>query len=93
MIIKSHPVHISRTVIDSFLMAVEHYLMDRYGVDQAARDLSPLSWYIETGRASLPFLNKLVNSRPYMIARKLHSGGSYEETINRIAVYLGEERN
>lgn len=88
MIIKPITTHISRTLIESGLWHIEKYLR-RYGVDQAAQDMAPLIWYIETGRASVDFIRGVIlESKPYMIGRKLHEGGSYDEVILRLTKYL-----
>ena len=62
--------------------------MARYGVDQAEMDVAPLGWWIETGRASVDFLRAFVMAKPFMIGRKLHQGGSYQEAVQRIKNYL-----
>lgn len=89
MTIKAKETHISWTLIDQQLWAVKKYLMPRVGVDQAAQDVAPLNWYIGTGRASVDFLRAFVQAKPYMIGRKLHQGGSYDEAIRRVKKYLG----
>lgn len=79
----------SRTAIDNYLWSVERYLMQRYGSRIANVEIDPLRWYILTGRASAEFLLRLAQAKPYMIARKLHAGGSHDEAIGRIKEYLG----
>lgn len=73
------------------LWRIERYLIDRYGMDQAEQDVSPLAWYIGTGRASVDFIRAVLAAKPFMIARKLHEGGSYDEAMARVKKYLGEE--
>lgn len=78
----------SKDKIDNFLLNVEKYLMNKYGVD-AARDLTyPLAWYIETGRASSEFLRLLLQCKPFVIGRVLAAvltrGGSMNDVINDI---------
>ena len=70
--------------IDNCLWYIEKYLMIKYGVDAAHREIAPLKWYIATGRASALFLKRLAASKPYVIGRKLHLGGSDDEVIERI---------
>lgn len=65
----------------------EHFSDWRSGIDFY---LAPLSYYIHTGRASTEFLHKLVDAKPFMIARALMKGGSYDEAISRVKNYLGE---
>ena len=65
----------------------------KYARDDDGRDfyLAPLSWYVTTGRASCDFLRLLVNAKPFMVARILMKGGSYEEALERLKGYLGLE--
>ena len=92
MKITSHPVYISSTLIDSTVWHIKKSIMDKYGYYQADADIAPLRWYINSGRATLEFLHKLVEAKPFMIGRKLHEGGSYEEAIERVCKYLRYER-
>ena len=93
MKITSNLIYISDTMIETTLWHIQRAIMNRYGFAQSERDISPLKWYINTGRASLDFLNKLIEAKPFMIGRKLHEGGSYEEAINRVCKYIGYERS
>jgi hypothetical protein len=83
----------STTKIDSMLYAIEAELMKRQGVDAAHRALAPLSWYINTGRASTAFLHALAAARPVLIARDLAKGGSYEDAVNRVCRRIKYERS
>ena len=74
----------SRTEIDTMMWRIQREDMQRHGCDAAERDMQPLWWYINTGRASTEFLHKLMYTSPCMVARDLHKGGSYEEVINRV---------
>lgn len=76
------------TKSDEYIYKVESYLMKKYGVDTADRELYPLAWYIRTGRASTLFLRKLYEKKPYMIGRILHAGGSVDEIVDRIVKYV-----
>lgn len=87
MDLKSKPLFVSRTLIDNMYLQIERYLW-RYGVDQASMDLAPLHWYIDTGRASNDFIKACAMAKPFMIGRKLHQGGSYQEAVQRIKDYL-----
>ena len=82
---------ISRTNIDKYLWEVKRSLMNKYGVDASDRMMDPLVWYIQTGRASTDFLRKLLNKKPYVIARKLVENSSVDDTLQRIKTYLGTE--
>lgn len=83
------PIAVNATSIDTGLWAIQRYGMQHYGTDAAAQDIAPLKWYINTGRTPLEFTRKLLNAKPFMVARKLHEGGSYDEAIQRIKDYIG----
>ena len=88
MQIKSTNISIGYISIETCLWHIQRYLIGKYGVDQSERDMYPLQWYVYTGRASPNFLKLLLNAKPFMIARKLHEGGSDQEIIERIKHYL-----
>lgn len=75
---------ISSTGIDSYLWDTTHYLMERYGVDAAERMVSPLRYYLDTGRGSVPFLRLLLGTKPFIIARILAKGGADADIIMAI---------
>lgn len=77
--------------IDDYIWKVQKILMEKYGVDEGERDIDPLKWYIHTGRAPTKFIHHLLDAKPFMIARKLHMGGSVNETIDRIKIYIKYE--
>ena len=79
---------LARKAIDCGLWAIERYLIQKYGCDTASRDMQPLRWYVDTGRASMLFLSRLFICKPFMIARLLHDGGSYDEAIMRVQNYM-----
>ena len=74
---------------ENILWRIERVLRAKYGIDQADRDIDPLAWYIKTGRASMEFIKLLSDAKPFMVARRLHEGGSYEETIQRVKKLIG----
>lgn len=80
---------INSLCVDRYIWDVQRFLMKRFGVEVSERDVSPLQWYIQTGRAPSAFLKKLISAKPYMIARILHEGGSIQETVDRVKEYLG----
>lgn len=82
---------ISPITVDNALWQIERCLMLKYGTLQAEKDVDPLRWYYTTGRASTAFLHALVNAKPYMVARRLHQGGSHDEAVARIRAYLEPE--
>lgn len=79
----------SYQVHDRYIWKVEAYLMRKYGVDEAKRMIDPLCWYIATARASVDFLWKLTDTKPFVIGRILARGGSYDEVINNIKMRIG----
>ena len=88
MTIKASTISIHPKTIECGLWAIERYLMQKYGCDAAARDMEPLKWYINTGRASVSFISRLLICKPFMIGRILHEGGSYDEMILRVKNYV-----
>lgn len=84
-------IRINRESIETCLWAIRLYGMKHYGVDQSAIDIAPLSWYIGTGRASVEFIRTLMCAKPFMVARRLHMGGTYDEAIQRVKDYIGFE--
>lgn len=63
--------------------------------DQKRITVAPLSDYIFSGRATCDFCRALINTKPYLIARRLLQGGSDQEIMKRIKKYLheGDEEN
>ena len=80
---------VNKNTIDNCIWKIQKILMEKYGCTAADREIAPLIWYINTGRASVPFLEKLIGAKPFMVARKLHMGGSDVEIINRVKAYIG----
>lgn len=83
---------ICATSIDTCLWHIQREIMQRNGCDFADRAMSPLRYYINTGRASTAFLRKLINARPVLVARDLSKGGSDIEIINRVCKRIGYNR-
>ena len=89
----------SSTKIDTMLWNIQREIFNRPDetgryrtIDESYLVMSPLEWYIATGRASVDFLNRLTNTRPCLIARDCIKGGSCEEVINRICKRIGYKR-
>ena len=80
---------VSKNAIDDCVWKIQKILMEKYGCTAADREIAPLVWYINTGRASVPFLEKLIGAKSFMVARKLHMGGSDSEIIQRVKTYIG----
>ena len=72
------------TSIDNQLWNVKKALFSKVSVDEAGRKISPLTWYIGTGRASVQFLRWFIEAKPFVIARILMKGGSDDEIIARL---------
>ena len=80
---------LGRTTIERNIWKIQRVLLEKYGTAQAASDVAPLVWYIETGRASADYLRKLFAVKPFLIARRLHLGGSYDEVLARVGNLIG----
>lgn len=74
---------------ETYIWAVESYLRSRYGTDATERMIDPLTWYVNTGRASATFLINLAQTKPFVIGRILAKGGSHDEVIQRIRKRIG----
>ena len=79
--------------IETMLWHIQREIMERHGVDASYRLISPLAWYINTGRASADFLRCLYNSRPVLVARDLAKGGSDQEILERVFRRIGYHRS
>jgi len=58
--------------------------------------MSPLSWYINSGRAPTGFLHLLVNAsgrQRESVAERLAGHSSYETAVNSVCQFLGFTRN
>lgn len=75
--------------VDTHVWGVKSYLMRKYGCDAADRMISPLTWYISTGRASAGFLRAFMATKAFVIGRILAKGGSDQEMIDRIRIRIG----
>lgn len=82
---------IDRVSVETGLWHIQRCLIEKYGTEQAACDMAPLQWYVSTGRASCDFLRALLSAKPFMVGRKLHLGGSYDEALARVKKYIGWE--
>lgn len=80
---------VTTTSIETLLWHIQRELMQRHGVDAATREIAPLKWYIDTGRATISFIKALSHKSPCMVARRLHAGGSDAEVIQRVKDYIG----
>lgn len=80
---------VNSNTIEECIWNIKKCLMGKYGIMAADREIAPLIWYIETGRASTPFLEKLLSAKAFMVARRLHAGGSDNEIIARVKACVG----
>ena len=77
---------ISHLAINKYLWDVQDNIMKKHGYsfDQSYNVLYPLSYYINTGRASAEFLHNVQHVKPYVMARTLAKGyehGTVDECI------------
>lgn len=72
----------------NLLNDVKMYLLSKYGMRAMENDVAPLEWYLKTGRASYEYCKALNSCKPFMIARRLHKGGSYDEALQRVSAYI-----
>ena len=80
---------VNKNSIDNCVWNIKKVLMEKYGTMAADREIAPLIWYIDTGRASTPFLEKLLSAKAFIVARRLHAGGSDMEIIARVKACIG----
>lgn len=76
------------TKSEELLMMYHTALMKKHGILGAERLLTPLSWYISTGRASMDYIRKLDNADPKKVISILEQEGSVEDTLGRLKVLL-----
>lgn len=75
----------SSTGIDNYLHDLKMYIAKREGdYNTASRMLSPLLWYVNTGRASSDFLKALMKCPYFSIYTVLRQQDSIENTIKGI---------
>ena len=77
---------ISHLVIDKYLWDVQGKIMKKHGYsfDQSYNVLYPLSYYINTGRASAEFLHNVQFVKPFVMARllvKKYEHGTVDECV------------
>lgn len=82
-------ISVNRVSIDTCLWNIQRHLMDKVGVDESYQLMAPLTWYVNSGRASGDFIRHLMVAKSFMVARKLRQGGAYDEVITRVKSYIG----
>ena len=75
---------ISRTRIDAELWKIRMELAKELGFDESGRKMYPLTWYVNTGRASIGFLRDLFSADKKRIVNALKSSGCEDEAIRKI---------
>ncbi len=89
MAIKPANTHLSKTLIDSTLWAIERSMLKTgRTLDDTDRLMYPLNWYIATGRAPTRWILCLCNCKPHIIGNMLAKGGSDDEVIGRLKAYI-----
>ena len=75
---------VSSNGIREYLWDVQKVILHRHGTDESFRLIDPLTYYVNTGRASVSFLHRLIETSPTRIANSLMKGGSHQEALDRI---------
>lgn len=72
--------------LDMYFHNVQMCLVEKHHIpfDHAGTMVSDLSWYTDTGRASVEWCKRLLETKPYLVARRLVKGGSTNEIIKRV---------
>ena len=88
--------NISLSAIDDTIYYIKSKLCKKYTIADSERYMSPLVYYISTGRASTDFLRILINlteRQKSTIANKLVKNyGNDQAAIDSICQYIGYER-
>ena len=79
--------------IDEYLWDVLMYMWNSLTLDEASVVLDPLKYYVKTGRASTAFLHKMIQVKPYVMARYLIKirNNSVDHAIELIKHKVGYE--
>ena len=77
---------ISWTTIDDQLWKIKLYVAKHTVSElETRKTLDPLVWYINTGRASVPFLHWFLEAKPYVVGRiLLNTPGSTEDVVKAL---------
>jgi len=89
-------ISVNNHTIDEALRDITKRLQSRAAEGETERCISPLHWYINSGRAPTDFLHLLVNAggrQRESIAGRLAGHGSYEAAVNSVCQCLGFTRN
>lgn len=70
--------------VDEYIWKVRMYLWKKCGsTNETDIMIYPLTYYVNTGRASTPFLKALLKIKPYIIGRHLikHKDGCLDDQV------------
>lgn len=85
---------IDTLTIDEYVWNVRNIIVKHgYGIDQSYNVSYPLTYYINTGRASAQFLHDMQHVKPFVMARILANGyesGTVDECIAAIKKKVAE---
>lgn len=86
---------IDTLTIDEYVWNVRNIIVKKhgYGIDQSYNVSYPLTYYINTGRASAQFLHDMQYVKPFVMARILANGyksGTVDECIVAIKKKVAE---
>lgn len=88
---------VSSNTIEEMIYCIKSKLYKKYTIADSERYISPLVYYISTGRASTDFLRILINlteRQKSTIANKLVKNyGNDQAAINSICQYIKYERH
>lgn len=81
----------NRTVIENQMWSVRSYLLKKLNSNfEADIMVSPLVWFIVTGRASTPFIHWFLDTKPYVIGRVLlNTPGSTDDVVRALKAKAG----
>lgn len=77
--------------VDNYVWKVFRILLRDFPWNDAENLVSPVRWYIRTGRAPWEWCKLLTAAKPFMVARRLRDGGTYEEALTRVHQLIGWE--
>lgn len=88
---------VSANNIDNVIYEIKSKMYKKHSIDDAERYISPLIYYINTGRAPTEFLRILVNlterQKSTVANRLVKNYGNTENAIDSICQYVGFTRN
>lgn len=88
---------VSSNTIEEMIYCIKSKLYKKYTIAESERYISPLVYYISTGRASTDFLRLLINlterQKSTIANRLVKSYGNDKAVIDSICQYIGYERH